>query len=108
MMNAQNLSAATSSSQGPGGATIFKIPIGRLGLIARVMMGGACGFIAFFVTFFFAIIGVAIYDSATARSLENLNISYLYIAAPVGVLALLASLAYLLTSWVRRKIAGAE
>jgi hypothetical protein len=71
-------------------------------------MGGACGFIAFFVTFFFAIIGVAIYDSATGRSLQNLNISYLYIAAPVGMLALLVSLGYLLTSWARRKISGVE
>jgi TRAP-type C4-dicarboxylate transport system permease small subunit len=71
-------------------------------------MGGACGFIAFFVTFFLAIVGMMIYDAATKASMLNLDISYRYIAAPVGLLAMAISLAYLLTIWVRRKMSGAE
>ncbi len=88
--------------------TIFSIPIGKLGLFSRILMGGACGFIVFFVTFFLAIIGVAIYDAVHGTSLTNLNIAYLYIAAPVGIFAMLASLAYLIGAWARRKISSTK
>ncbi len=88
-------------------ATIFGVPIGKLGLLSRIMMSAACGFIAFFVAFVLAIIGVSIYDSVKEISLANLNIAYLYIAAPVGILALLASLTYLIGGWARRKFSSA-
>lgn len=71
-------------------------------------MGGATGFIAFLITFFLAIVGVTIYDSATGTSMLNLNISYRYIAAPVGILVMVVSITYLVTLWVRRKFAGRE
>ncbi|HET9087633.1 MAG TPA: hypothetical protein VFN53_08925 [Acidobacteriaceae bacterium] len=88
--------------------TIFKVPIGRLGLLASVLIGGATGVIAFLLTFFLAIIGVVIYDSSTGKSMLNLDISYRYIAAPVGILVMLVSLTYLIAVWARRKIAGRE
>lgn len=94
---------------GPGKeTTIFSIPIGRLGLLSRLLISGACGFIAFLGTFFLAIIGVAIYDSATGKSLANLNVAYLYIAAPVGIAALLISLTYLISAWARGRISSAS
>ena len=109
MISAQNASEVRPPLMaGPKETTIFSIPIGRLGLISRLMMGGACGFIVFFVTFVFAIIGVAIYDSSTGASLANLNVAYLYIAAPVGIFAMVASLTYLISGWVRRKISSPE
>jgi hypothetical protein len=49
-----------------------------------------------------------IYDSIHHLSLQNLNISYKFIAAPVGIAAMLFSLAYLLSLWVRRKLAGQD
>jgi hypothetical protein len=108
MSNAQNTTAEVSHSSGKKDVTVFNIPIGKLGLLSSLLMGGVCGFLVFFVTFFLAIIGVTIYDSATGTSMLNLNISYLYIAAPVGVLAMLISVTYLLTLWARRKLSGAE
>ena len=87
---------------------MFKIPIGRLGLIASLLMGGASGFIAFLLTFFLAIIGMVIYDSAAGKSMLNLDISYRYIAAPVGILVMAISLSYLIAVWARRKLAGRE
>ena len=108
MTNVQNIAANPSSDPRNQDVTIFKIPIGRLGLLSSLLMGGACGFIVFFVTFFLAIVGMTIYDAATGTSMLNLDISYRYIAAPVGLLAMAISLAYLLTVWVRRKISGAE
>lgn len=108
MTNARHIAAEPSSSPTKPDVTIFKIPIGRLGLLSSLLMGGACGFIVFFATFFLAIVGMMIYDAATGTSMLNLDISYRYIAAPVGLLAMVISLAYLLTVWVRRKISGAE
>ena len=108
-MNAQNISAA-AASHGPGtkDVTIFKIPIGKLGLVGSLLAGGACGFLSFFVTFFLAIIGITIYDSATGTSMLNLTISYRYIAAPVGILVMVVALTYLLSVWARGKFSGTE
>ena len=108
MTNAQDIAADPSHDAGKNDVTIFQIPIGRLGLLSNLLMGGACGFIAFFVTFFLAIVGMTIYDAATNTSMLNLDISYRYIAAPVGLLAMAISLAYLITIWVRRKMSGVE
>ncbi len=109
MISVQNASSGFASDvTGQKETRIFSIPIGRLGFISRLMIGGACGFLAFLVTFFFAIIGVAIYDSANGISLANLNVAYLYIAAPVGILVMAASLTYLITGWVRRKMSRGE
>jgi hypothetical protein len=107
MTNVQNIAANPSNPKNQD-VTIFKIPIGKLGLFSSLLMGGACGFIVFFVTFFLAIVGMMIYDAATKTSMLNLDTSYRYIAAPVGLIAMAISLTYLLTIWVRRKMSGAE
>lgn len=83
--------------------TIFGVPIGRLGFLSRVLISGACGFIVFLGTFFLAILGVSIFDESTGRSIQNLNIAYLYFAAPAGILALVGSFAYLMILLARRK-----
>ena len=88
--------------------TLFKVPIGRLGLIASLLMGGATGFIAFLLTFFLAIVGLVIYDSATGKSMLNLDMSYRYFAAPVGILVMIVSLTYLVGVWARRKVTEKE
>ena len=108
MTNVQHIAAEVPHDPRRKEVTIFKIPIGKLGLLSSLLMGGACGFIVFFATFFLAIVGMMIYDAATNTSMLNLDISYRFIAAPVGLLAMAISLAYLLTVWVRRKISGAE
>jgi hypothetical protein len=108
MTNVQNIAADISAGSGKRDVTVFKIPIGRLGFLSSLLAGAVCGFLVFFVTFFLSIIGVTIYDSATGTSMLNLNISYLYIAAPIGILAVLVSVTYLLTLWARRKLSGAE
>jgi hypothetical protein len=108
MTTAQDITGNAPQEPASQDVTIFKIPIGKLGLLSSLLIGGACGFIVFFVTFFLSIVGIMIYDAATGTSMVNLNISYRYIAAPVGLVALAVSLTYLLTVWVRRKMSGAE
>lgn len=108
MMSVQNISGmAAANVAHQKETTIFGVPIGKLGLLSRVMMGGACGFIVFFIAFVLAIVGVSIYDSVVGISITNLNIAYLYIAAPIGILAMLVSLTYLIIGWARQKISGA-
>ncbi len=98
--------ASTSPSTTAAEATLFGIPIGRFGFFSSLLVSVASGFIAFFFTTFCAIFGVMIYDGAHHLPMQNLNISYRFIAAPVGLAAMLFSLAYLLSLWIRRKLAG--
>ncbi len=87
-------------------ATLFGIPVGRFGFFSSLLVSVASGFMAFFLTTFCAIFGIMIYDSAHHLPMQNLNISYRFIAAPVGLTAMLFSLAYLFSIWIRRKLAG--
>jgi hypothetical protein len=63
---------------------------------------------AFLAAFFLGIIGVAIYDSVRGLSIQNLNDAYLYVASPVGILAFIASLTFLVGGWLRNKISAGE
>lgn len=108
MTNKRDLSA-NGSPVGPkiNDVTIFKIPIGKLGLAGSLLISVTTACIVFFLTVFFSIIGVVIYDSTTGTSLANLAISYRDIAAPVGVVTLFVTLAYLLSIWARHKFSHA-
>ena len=109
MTSAQNISESNAAgAPGRGETTVFGLPIGRLGLIARMMMTGACAFIAFFIAFVLGIVGVSIYDAVKGISITNLNDAYLYIAAPVGIAAFGACAIYLIGGWARAKFSGAE
>ena len=104
-------SAQDASGVPPTGgqdAKLFGIPLGRFGLLSSLLLSVAAGFLAFFFTTFFAIFGVVIYDGIHHLSLENLAISYKFISAPIGAMAMLFSLAYLMSVWVRRKLAGQD
>ena len=102
----QSSPAAGTQAASASEATFFGIPIGRFGLFASLLLGAASGFMAFFLTTFCAIFGVIFYDALHHLSIQNLSISYKFIAAPVGLTAMLVSLAYLLSLWIRRKLAG--
>ncbi len=100
----QNFSAGTPPAvTGPKETIVFGVPIGKLGLLTSTMIGVACGLLVFFVAFFFAIVGMVIYDASTRTSMANLNLAYRDIAAPIGLLAMLVCLTYLVAGWARRK-----
>ncbi|MEO6965110.1 MAG: hypothetical protein ABI076_04335 [Acidobacteriaceae bacterium] len=108
MANTRNLSANGSSAMPKtDDATVFNIPIGKLGLPGSLLISVTFACISFFFACFLSIVGVTIYDAATGKSLQNLAISYQYIAAPVGVVALFVSLVYLLSIWIRHKFSHA-
>lgn len=90
------------------GATFFGIPIDRFGPISSIVIALAIGFMALCASLFLSIIGLMIYDAATHTSMLNVTISYRYIATPVGVVVAAISLVYLMSIWVRRKLAGAD
>ena len=86
--------------------TFFGIPLGRFGFFSSLLLSASAGFLTFFLATFCSIFGVIVYDSLHHLSLQNLSISYKFIAAPIGLTAMLISLAYLMSLWIRRKLAG--
>ncbi|HUZ05733.1 MAG TPA: hypothetical protein VMU62_10275 [Acidobacteriaceae bacterium] len=110
-MTSANPSAQDASDiplTGGSAAKFFGIPIGKFGLFASLLLSLTAGCVAFFVTTFFAIFGVMIYDGIHHLSIQNLNISYKFISAPIGGMAMLFSMAYLLSIWIRRKMADQD
>lgn len=65
-------------------------------------MGSAAGFAAFFAVTFLAILSFLILNSAGHQL--NYNLTYRRFGLPAGLIVGGISLAYLLTSWVRRQI----
>ena len=109
MTSTQNIfELSTTNAPEPKETTVFGLRIGRLGLFPRVLMTGACAFIAFFVAFLLGIIGVSIFDSVKGISITNLNDAYLYIAGPVGIVAFGACAIYLIGGWARAKFSRAK
>jgi hypothetical protein len=66
-------------------------------------MSFALGSAAFFAATFLAIVGTLIYSTATHRT-PDFALTYKWGGLPVGVLVLVAALAYLGTLWVRRQL----
>jgi hypothetical protein len=91
------------SPQTIGSGYLFGVPLGDLGLFASLLMSFALGFAAFFAATFCAIIGTLIYSTATHRSVD-FALTYKWGGLPVGLLVLVAALAYLGTLWVRRQL----
>ena len=92
----------TTASPHRSTAKFFGIPVGDFGAFSTLLFAAASGFLTFFVATFLGIFGIMIYN-AVGHSI-NLNVSYRWIGAPAGVLALLFSLVYLGTLWLRHKI----
>jgi uncharacterized integral membrane protein len=100
------LASQHGSSTSPrtfGSGYLFGVPLGDLGWFASLLMSFATGFAAFFAATFCAIITVLIYNTATHHSVD-FALTYKRFGLPVGLLVLLASLAYLGTLWVRRHL----
>jgi TRAP-type C4-dicarboxylate transport system permease small subunit len=91
------------SSGAPG--RVFGIPLGELGLFSSLLMAFSFGFLVFFATCFFAILGLLFYNTAGHHAV-NMADSYRYFALPAGLVALAFALVVLLGLWVRRKVAG--
>jgi hypothetical protein len=86
-----------------GSGYLFGVPLGDLGLFASLLMSFALGFAAFFAATFLAIVGTLIYSAATHRTVD-FALTYKWGGLPVGLLVLMAALAYLGTLWVRRHL----
>lgn len=89
----------------PRHRNLFGIPLDQLGWFACLLISFASGFLAFFLTCFFAIFGILIYNSATHSAIDFAD-SYKYVALPVGLLVLVSSLGYLGFLWTRRITSG--
>lgn len=85
----------------PGEVFLFGVPIGQLGWFATLLIGTAAGFAAFFATTFVGIFAILIASSVSHTPLDY-AIAYRRIGFPIGMLVLVASLAFLTSLRVRR------
>lgn len=86
-----------------GSGYLFGIPLGDLGLFTTLLMSAAVGFAAFFAATFCAIISLLFYKAATSR-MPDFTLTYKWVGLPIGIVVLFATLAYLGTLWVKRKL----
>jgi len=80
---------------------LFGIPLGELGFFARLLIGAATGFAAFFAATFLGIVGILIYNTTT-HSAVNYALSYERGGLIVGIATLLLAWGVLGTQWVRK------
>jgi hypothetical protein len=92
--------AATQANQGK----FFGIQLGDFGLFTTLLLSFSLGFLAFFATCFVSILSILFYNSAGHH--VNFADSYRYIALPVGLTVLAASLIVLVGFWLRRKLSN--
>lgn len=84
---------------------VLGIPLGDFGLFSGLLMSFSAGFFAFFLSCFFSIFGILIYNTAGHHHVDLAD-SYRYVGLPVGVVVLLLSLVIIMGSWLRRKVSG--
>ena len=94
-------SIAANSGQGK----VLGIPLGNFGFFSGLLLSFSAGFFAFFLTCFFAIFGILIYNSAGHHHVDYAD-SYRYIALPAGLIVLALSLVIIMGMWLRRKVSG--
>jgi hypothetical protein len=96
-------SAVTAGSGNRG--LVFGLPLGNFGLFASLLIAFSAGFLAFFLTTFFAIFGILFYNSMGGHSVDYSD-AYKLIAFPVGIVVLVVGLVLFGFLWIRRKISG--
>ena len=97
--------APTSGSRPGSEGKVLGLKLGKFGLFASLLMAFSSGFLAFFLTAFFAIFGILFYNSVGHHSVD-FSIAYKLIALPAGVIVLVVGLLLLGFLWIRRKLAG--
>jgi hypothetical protein len=90
----------TQWSQNESG-TLFGIPLGRLGLFLRLLIGAAAGFAAFFAATFLGIVGIMVYNTSTHHTVDY-ALSYQRGGLIVGIATLVLAWGYMGTQWVRQ------
>ena len=81
---------------------VFGLPLGNFGLFASLLIAFSAGFLAFFLTTFFAILGILFYNSIGGHTMDYAA-AYKEIALPVGVVVLVVGLFFFGFLWIRRK-----
>lgn len=76
-----------------------------MGLFQSLIIGAAFGFIVFFAACFTAILFLLFYNTIGHHAVDMAD-AYLYVAFPVGAVALVLSEAVMLGFWLRHKLSG--
>jgi uncharacterized membrane protein YphA (DoxX/SURF4 family) len=84
-----------------GQGRLFGVPLGKLGLFSRLLIGAATAFAAFFAATFLGIVGIMVYNTSTHHTVDY-ALSYERGGLVVGILTLVVAWGFLGTQWVRR------
>lgn len=88
-------------------ARLLGIPLGEFGFFSALLLSLVSGFLAFFSSCFLAIVTLLFWNTFSHHPINYAD-SYRYIAAPAGLVVLLAGLFVFTGTWLRRKIVGAH
>jgi len=84
-----------------GAGYVFGIPLGDLGWFGSLLIGVASGFFAFFASTFCAIFVILICNTAFHGTID-FAYSYSRVGFPIGMVVMIAALAYLGALWFKR------
>lgn len=88
-----------------GEVKVFGVPLGNLGFFASLLIALSSGFLAFFLTAFFAIFTLLFYNTLGHHAVDY-AITYKLIALPVGIVVLVLSVFFFGFLWIRQKLRG--
>ena len=93
--------ASTAEPKSFANGYVFGAPVKDLGAFASLIMGLACGMMAFFAATFLGIVFILFYREA-GHPAADFTVSYRLMGLPAGVLVAVVALGYLGTFWVKR------
>lgn len=82
---------------------VFGIRLGDFGLFASLLLSFAMAFATFFAATFVSIFAILIYNTSGHHTVDFAN-AYKWIALPLALIVLAASLGVLGFFWIRRKV----
>jgi hypothetical protein len=100
-MTQSSPTSASATRRNFAAGYLFGVPLGHLGWFASLLMGVASGFMAFFAATFCAIVFILVYNSLTHSAID-FALSYRRVGFPIGMVAMLVTLSYLGTLWLKR------
>lgn len=84
---------------------VFGLPLGDFGLFATLLLPLTLGFITFFTITFLSIVAILLLNS-TGHGPVDYAIGYKLLALPAALVVWIASLAFFVFLWFRRKLEG--
>jgi hypothetical protein len=84
---------------------LFGLPLGGFGLFGNLLLSFTLGVISFLIATFLSLFVLLVYN-AVGRHAIDFNVSYKFIALPIGLIVLAVSAVVLTAAWLRERLAA--